>query len=45
MLKNKRMYNINERIRERIRDRKIANCYNAVMGFLIIARMKYLNTF
>ena len=33
------MYKINERIGERIRDRKIAKCYNAVMGFWIIARI------
>ena len=30
------MYNINERIGERIRDRKIAKCYNAVKGFWIL---------
>ena len=33
------MYNINERIGERIHDRKIAKCYNAVMAFWIIARI------
>ena len=36
---NKSMCKINERIGERNRDRKIAKCYNAVMGFWIIARI------